>query len=230
MRVAPYFISVGILFIHLVSCGPKHSKNITEGVIEYDIDYDSITLSRIDKKVLPSSLVVQFQDNNTINTIEALSGAVTISIISQPRKREFVTLLKVFNKKLYHDEPYTEGLYPALYARIPKVVIDSLNQECNFLGFKCFRVQGYYVDTPDSRFEIIYTNDISIDNPNQNTPFEGIEGVMLAFNLRLSKVNMFLKAREVRKSRISGKAFTIPDDYKRVDLQTMTDLLYLLQQ
>jgi hypothetical protein len=219
-----------VFFVLMSSCESKHPKEIREGQIDYCIEYDTLTLSRIDKKILPSSLIVRFCNNNTINTIDALSGAVTISIISQPSKKEFATLLKVFNKKLYHSEPYANGQYPALYARIPKVIIDTLVNDCDYLGFQCKSVMGYFADNPDSKFEIIYTKQISIDKPNLNTPFENIDGVMLGFNLRFNRIDMRLRARSVTKTKVNADAFSIPPDYKKVDFQTMTDLIYLLQQ
>ncbi len=223
-------VLTGLLALIVLSCEVGRKKSISEGEIEYDIEYDSVTLSRIDKKILPSVLIVKFRDNNTINIIEALSGALTISIISQPQKKEFTTLLKVFNKKLYHNEPFTNGQYPALYSRIPQVAIDSVFTQCELLGYSCNRVQGYYVDEPENRFEIIYTQQIAINNPNQNTPFERVDGVMLAFRLKLNKINMNLKAKSIKDISVLQSAFEIPNDYKKVDFQTMTDLIYLLQQ
>ncbi|HDP75467.1 MAG TPA: hypothetical protein ENN49_06290 [Bacteroidales bacterium] len=223
-------VGVAVILFSLSSCISKSPKEIGEGRIEYDIEYDTLTLSRVDKKILPSSLIVRFYNNNTINTIDALSGAVTISIISQPAKKEFTTMLKIFNKKLYYSEPYTNGHYPALYARIPKVNVDTLVKDFDYIGYKCKSVMGYFADNPERKFEIIYTKQIAIDNPNLNTPFESIDGVMLGFNLRFNNVEMKLRACNVTKENINADAFKIPEDYKKVDFQTMTDLIYLLQQ
>lgn len=229
-RSVNQLVGAVVILFTLSSCISKSPKQISEGLIEYDIEYDTLTLSRLDKKILPSSMVVRFSNNNTINTIDGLSGAISISIISQPSKKEFTTLLKVFNKKLYHSEPYTNGHYPAPYSRIPKVNIDTLITDCDYIGYKCKSVMGYFADRPDNKFKIIYTKQIAIDNPNLNTPFESIDGVMLGFNLRFNNLDMKLKARNVSKESIDKDLFKIPKDYKMVDFQTMTDLIYLLQQ
>ena len=221
---------VTVILLTVSSCEPKQPKVINEGQIVYGIEYDSLILCTIDKKLLPSSLTVRFCNNNTINIIDALSGAVTISIISQPGKREFSTLLKVFDKKLYHSEPYVNGQYPAMYARMPKVIIDTLVNDCKFLGYRCKKAMGYFAGNPDSKFEIIYTNEINIENPNMNTPFENIDGVMLGFSLRFNRYDMKLKALSITETKVDSYAFNIPADYKKVDYQTMTDLIYLLQQ
>lgn len=205
-------------------------KGINEGVIKYEITYDSTTSSKVDVRLLPSTLIVKFKDNNTLNTIDAFSGAISISIISNNTNQQFVTLVKVFNKKLYHEEQSTEGKYPALYAKIPTVRILPNHEPCKFLGYHCYKAKGFFSDKPESEFEIIYTKEIAINGPNVNTPFEGIDGVMLAFNLRINSLMMHLKAKSVKKSKISDETFAVPTDYNEVDFQTITDLIYLLQQ
>jgi len=229
MRKVFIFLSI-IGIAYLFGCIKKKKHKINEGQITYSIEYDSLTLEKIDKKILPTTLTVRFKDNNTFNSIEALSGAVNISIISQPSEERYVTLLKVFNKKLYHDEPYTSEHYPALYSKIPPVVIDSLQENIEYLGFKCKKVRGHFADSPDFKFDIIFTNEIQIEDPNINTPFESVKGVMLVFNLRFNKLNMFLKAQSVEEVSINTNEFQIPSDYKHVDFTTMSELVYLLQQ
>ena len=135
-------------------------KKIKEGIIKYEITYDSLTGKKIDVRMLPSALTVKFKDNNTLNTIEAFSGAISISIISNHTNQQFITLVKVFNKKLYHEEPNTAEKYPALYARIPSVKITSNDEPCKYLGYHCYKAKGYFADQPDSEFEIIYTKEI----------------------------------------------------------------------
>ena len=98
------------------------------------------------------------------------------------------------------------------------------------MSYRCYKAKGYFADRPDSEFEIIYTKDIDINAPNINTPFEEIDGVLLAFNLRMNSLMMRLEAKSVKKSKISDDTFAIPQDYTKVDFQTITDLIYLLQQ
>jgi len=232
MRYLQTSIVVSSLFLlSITSCREIITKKrIKEGVIKYEITYDSATSKKMDIRLLPSSLIVKFKDNNTLNTIDAFSGAISISIISNHVNQQFVTLVKVFNKKLYHEEPNTDGKYPALYAKIPSVKIISNHEPCRFMSYRCYKAKGYFADRPDSEFEIIYTKEIDINAPNINTPFEEIDGVLLAFNLRINSLMMRLEAKSVKKVKISDDTFSIPQDYTPVDFQTITDLIYLLQQ
>lgn len=215
----------------LLSCThPFGGKKIKRGVISYAITYDSTMLEKVDPRLLPSALTVSFNENRTFNAIEALSGSVSISIISDPGKQLFVTMLKVFSKKLYHAEQYEKGKYPALYSRIPRVLISTDFEEMEMLGYRCKRVTGHFVDNPGYSFDIIYTDEIAISEPNKNTPYEAINGVLLVFDLKLNNTLMHIKAQSVERKRVSRKLFEIPDDYKEVDFQTITDLIYMLQQ
>lgn len=218
-----------LLLLSTASCRKGSSnKHIHEGVITYEVTYDSTTLTRMDTRLLPSSLIVKFKDNSTLNTIEALSGGVSISIISNRASQQFATLVKVFNKKLYHNEPCGSH-YPALYARIPVVATTSPHEPCDYLSYKCYRTTGHFADQPDSEFEIIYTKEININAPNANTPFEEIDGVLLAFNLRVNSLMMQLRAKSVKGSKIPDDTFAVPEEYVSVDIQTITELIYLLQ-
>lgn len=232
MRYLP--VSTAALFVIALSTSSCREiiskKRIKEGVIKYEISYDSSTSKKMDVRLLPSSLTVKFKDNNTLNTIDAFSGAISISIISNHANQQFITLVKVFNKKMYHEEPNTNGKYPALYARIPSVKITSNLEPCKFMSFRCYKAKGYFADKPESEFEIIYTKDIDISTPNINTPFEEIDGVMLAFSLRMNSLMMRLEAKSVKRGKISDDTFSIPQDYTSVDFQTITDLIHLLQQ
>lgn len=223
--------SVVLCVVVLVtSCSRFSKKNIKQGVITYDITYDSVLLKQTDARLLPSELTVKFNNNCTLNTIDALSGAVSISIINNPLKQQFSTLLKVFNKKLYHTENFSDGKYPALYSRIPQVRIIESSESCKFLNYNCIKAMGYFANTPDVHFEIVYTKEIDIQNPNINTPFEMVDGVLLKFHLRINSMEMFLSARSVEHKKVPMSTFDIPDGYAAVDFKTITDLIYMLQQ
>lgn len=213
------------------SCGQRFkNRNLSEGVITYDITYDSAIQNRYDAWLLPSELIVKFNNNHSINTIEALAGAISISIIKNPERKEFSTLLKIFNKKLYHSEPIEQERYPALYSRMPSVKLISEGETCEFLGFSCTKAKGYFDDNPNFPFEIIYTSQIKIENPNTHTPFEEVKGTLLRFNMRLNNLTMHVVARSVAPEHVSLELFVPPSDYVATDSQTIADLIYTLQQ
>ena len=81
IKKASVFLCVVVL---VTSCSRFSKKNIKQGVITYDITYDSVLLKQTDARLLPSELTVKFNNNCTLNTIDALSGAVSISIINNP--------------------------------------------------------------------------------------------------------------------------------------------------
>lgn len=220
---------IAVSLLTMVGCGGKHGKNFTEGKIDYTVTYDSATTSRFNPRLLPSTVSIRFKDNNTKTTIEALSGAISFSLIKDAKQQQYTTLIKVIGKKLKHTEQFDTTRFPALYANVPEITIDSNIQQLEMDGLSCHKVSGYFVD-PNSRFEIIYTNDIQTLNPNDNTPFEPIKGVLLEFNLLLAPITMQLKANNIEKIRIPKSTFEVSKEYCEVDYKTMKDIISAMQK
>lgn len=218
-----------VLLATAVACSGGRGRNFTEGTIEYSVSYDTSTTARFNPRLLPSSLSIEFKNNNTKTTIEALSGAISFALVKNYKEQQYTTLIKVVGKKLKHTEKFDSTHYPALYAGVPIVEIDTVVEELVIDGFNCKKVIGNFANV-DQKFEIIYTNDIRIDNPNANTPFEPIDGVLLEFNLRLDPIVMQLKMKNITKERVNQSTFDVPKEYGEVDFKTMTDIMSALQR
>jgi len=223
-----YFIFLFLLI--LTGCKDYNSKkNFNEGIIEYSILFEENTQSHINTSLLPNKLTIKFHDNNTSNTIEGLSGAFNLTYINNVKDENAIILVKLLNKKFYCEEPFVNGILPSTYAGMPKVTIQETNDIINFRGYKCKKAIGSFIDDSDVSFEILYTNEIKITNPNSNTPFEAVNGVMLKFKVKFYKHMMSVSATTIKPERISMDNFTTPSDYAKVSKKTIADLLSLLQ-
>lgn len=224
------FIQIATLVFLLGCSSGGFKKKITEGKISYDVSYDSITTRKYNPRLLPSSLTIEFKGNNTKTTIDALTGAISMSLIKNYDKQQYSTLIKFIGKKLQHTEPFDTSHYPALYVTVPKLNIIIKNKEsCELYGFNCEKISGYFEDSTNM-FDIIYTNDIKISNPNSNTPFEQIDGVMLEFNLYLKPITMQLKMSSISKTKIPKSTFEVSEEYCNVDYKTMSGIVTALMQ
>ncbi len=211
------------------SCGKKASrKNIIEGEITYTIGYDSIPM-KYDKDLLPSVMTIRFKDNNTSNTITGLSGAVSLSFINNVAMQSSITLVKLFNKKLYYLEPYDSTQYSISYSEMPKLSIQLTDETLVLNGYNCKKAVGQFADSTHLQFEIVYTNEIGIARPNAFTPFEAIDGVMLKFKIKLYNQVMTMEATEIKPVSVSMDEFSIPPDYEQVDRETIKEVILLLQ-
>ncbi len=219
-----------VAIIGFSSCkGPIVNKDFSEGIIEYDIIYDESHPFKYDPKLRPNKMVVKFKDNNTVNKIEGLSGSFSFAIVQNNQQNMNYTLINIFGKKLFFSEPLVDSLYPYAYSEMPKLSITKTDEEVKYMGLKCSKAIATLNDSAQHTFEILYTNELSINNPNRNTPFEEIDGVMLKFSVVLMKQNMQIVASTIKSMEISNDEFILPNDYEQVGEDTLEDIFELLQ-
>jgi len=230
MRFSKYSYLIFLLLVVLSACKNFRSKkNFNEGTIEYAIQVENGSKSNMNSSMIPNKIVVKFRDNNTSNKIEGLSGAVTLTYINNVEGKNSIVLVKLLNKKLFYEEPLINGGLPSTYSAMPRLIIQKTNDLIDFQGYKCNKAIATFDDSTSYSFEILYTNEIKITNPNANTPFDSIEGVMLKFNVKLYKHLLSISATNIKQEDIPMDNFTIPSDYAKVSRRTIEDFLSLLQ-
>lgn len=213
----------------LYSCVGRKSAKFNEGEIGYQVSYDSLTRARIHPRFLPSTCSIAFSHNTTKTTFSLLSGTVTFALINDHNHHQFSTLLDIMGKKLQHTEPYDSGRYPALYAGFPQIIIDTIMQHADIKGLSCELAKAHYADTSQT-FDIVYTHDIDITQPNHHTPFAAIDGVMLQFSLRMGRVCMSLRANHINQKPVPSSTFEVGAEYSPVDYKTITQIISAIQK
>lgn len=228
MRIRAIAIIVLILTT-LSSCKKiQQSDRIKEGYIEYDIEYLDNSLDGFMKGLLPKKMTIKFKDNNTINKIEGFSGIVSFTHIQNYREKNNITLVKVLNKKYKYIEKINEK--SMFFEEIPGMIIEPQDTTKILCGFKCEKAK---VIVPDSEIEpyfIYYTNDITINNVNAQTPFKSIEGVLLEFRIKLYDMPMKLTVRKIQEAKVLSEDFEIPEGYISINKKTMVEIIDLLKQ
>lgn len=207
------------------SCRRTPTGDFAQGLIRYRISYDSLTQTSIPHRLLPSELTIRFKDNNTHTTIE---GLLSLALIKNCERELFTSLvnIKLTGTRFMHTEGMS-GCIPTLYASMPKLTLSGCVEDCQMLGLACKRTTGHF-GSPEHPFEIVYTNDIHIEQPNAHTPFEEIDGVMLAFTMNIPPFMMRVRATEVAHEEVCLSVFDAPDNYTEVDQATLQKLLHTI--
>jgi len=220
-----FFSLVGVLFFN--SCSKiDYSGKVKEGIIEYDIEYLNSTEVSV-SNLLPKRMVIKFKNNNTINKIESFSGIVSFTHLSNYKKKKHVTLVKLLNKKFqYHEENTLSSLN---FESLPGMKLIPTDEYTKIAGYNCRKVRATFEDSTDASFDIYYTNEIKIANPNRNTPYKEIEGVLLQFDVKMYNFNVRFKANSIQKCKVSDSEFAVPVDYKMVNKDTMEEIINLFQ-
>jgi hypothetical protein len=228
--VSLFYVGFFMVLLSIFGCKSNiFNKNFDEGIIEYSIIYDESQSFKYDPMLRPNKMVVKFKDSNTVNKIEGLSGGFMLALVQNYQQNMNYTLINIFGKKLFYSESMEGKAYPYAYSGMQSLTIKKTEDKVEFMGLNCLKAIAIINDSIPQSFEILYTNELAINNPNRNTPFQEIDGVMLKFSVVLMNQNMQIVANSIKSMDISMDEFILPKDYEQVDEQTLNDIFELLQ-
>jgi hypothetical protein len=229
-RVPFFAILLVLTLVTPLGCSRVADKDFSEGFIEYCIEFeDTVAVSAFNANMRPNRMVIKFKDNNTINKVEGLSGAFSFAFIQNKKDNKAYTLIKLLNKKLFYQEAIKSNSYPFAYRKMPEFIITKTTDYIEYLGYNCCVAKAIFTDSTKAPFDIYYTNEISIPNPNSNTPFHQIEGVMLKFSTVLFDQRMDVWATTIKSSKISSDEFIITPDYEEIGDDVLNELIELIK-
>jgi GLPGLI family protein len=217
------FYIVALIFILIASsCGTIDFSDQPQGIIEYDVTYLS-NKSSMPTNLLPKKVVLKFRSSKSITTIEGFMGMFSLSNISDFRKHTNVSLLKVMdNKYFYHGE---KNESPFFFDNLKDFDIAFGNDSKILAGLKCKKATLRFKDKNNSPFEVYYTEEIKLKNPNKSTPLNAINGVLMEFNINLNNIEMRLTASKYKNESIPSEIFDIPEKYREVSRQKMSNVI-----
>jgi hypothetical protein len=219
-------ILFGIIGIVMWAAGCKQTdeKFISEGEIVYDatvIDQNNPMAT-----MAPSKMTVHFKANKSCAEMSAGMGLFSTSFISDPEKKSVTQLVKILNKKFLSilDEK-------AINKENEHFPIDLiLTKETKIIaGYKCMKAHVIPKDKAATPFDIYYTEELNIQNPNFTNPFHMVDGVLMEYQLKKFGLEMRFVAKSVTKDLVDDKCFQIPYDYKKVTEKEMKAIFDDLQ-
>ena len=212
------------LLLVISSCGGDNGKAADEGTIEY-------TASVVDQAnpmatLAPSKMSMKFKNNKACAEMSAGMGLFSTSFITDPEKKTLTQLVKLLNKKLSlvlnaaeiqkENEAFKFDLTPTKQTKM-------------IAGYKCQSAHVKMHDELETEFDIFYTNELKIDNPNFATPFYMIDGVLMEYQMKKFGLEMKFTAKSVKKEEIDDATFELPVEYKPVSAEEMNTLFEQLQ-
>jgi phenolic acid decarboxylase len=208
-----------VLFIALIlamtgfSCKEKGGKNISQGEIHYNIDYIG-SFGPMPKEVLPKNLIVSFKDNKIIFEMISSFGNSGILNLSNPEKGIVDTYFSLFTLKYFYAVQPGEQ-FPGFEA-MKDIVIKKTGRTSVICGFNCKNAEVTIPSLGNKVYQIWYTNEISVKNPNTATPFSQIDGVLMSFFFFLGPAELHFDAETVYKKDIPDEIFERRDKFMRV--------------
>ncbi len=198
-------------------------KDIKEGVIEFKAE-------AVDEKehaslTVPDKMVVKFKDNYSAAELEAGLGFAKMKFISDPKTNQFRSQVFFFEKK--QSTMNMEELKRTNYY-LPEYEVEYGNKTKEIAGYKCKNATLKFSDGSPS-YDVWYTKDIGIKNPNWSNAYYKIDGVLMDYRLKKYGLELHFTATSVSEASIDPAYFTIPGDYEPVknsELEKMFEGFY----
>lgn len=216
--------SGALLLLIVGSCGQDDDKVVAEGVIEY-------TASVVDQSnpmasLAPSKMSIKFKNNKSCAEMSAGMGLFSTSFISDPETKTLTQLVKLLNKKfsLVLDQGSIQKENDAY-----KFELTPGKETKMIAGYKCEKAHVKMMDEFGTEFDIFYTKDLAIENPNFANPFNMIDGVLMEYQMKKFGLEMKFTAKTVKKADIDDSEFELPSDFKAISAEEMATLFESLQ-
>lgn len=204
----------------LASTCEQTGGSVDQGIITYDISYPRPIEDKWMEKLMPSEMEMQFK-NDQINTELTFGlGMIKIGFISNTKDKQLHELLKFMrNRNVSHRG--TEQVEDLL-GKIPNHTIELKPDTKSIVGYLCNRAQ-IKVESPTDpyTYDLWYTNEIKVKDPNWCTPFRDIPGVLMEYRVERFNVVMHFTAVEVQQTEIQDTEFLVPAKYKEISIEAM---------
>ncbi len=224
-----YWLAVLPVLLILTACKKDtYSGKYENGLIEYKITYLENELKDISPALLPKKMKLEFSPYYSTNTIEGFMGFFKLNSHTDFKHRRCSTILEVLNKKYLFKGKKGESM--CCFDENPGMQIEFTNDTKEIAGLKGRRV---IITLPEKgeNFDIYYTDEIAIENPNSTNPYHQIDGVLLEFQLKLEFLKMqFTAEKFVPVGHNEIKKIGDQTSYQEVTREQMTYIIRRLME
>jgi hypothetical protein len=221
-----YALIIAFIFaITEYSCKEKGTKNLDQGEIHYTIEYMGST-GFVPKEYMPRDLVVSFKDNKILFEILAPIGNSGIINLSNPEKEIFDTYISLLTLRYYYAAKPGE-VNPG-FESMKGMEIRKTSRKSEICGFNCKNAEVTFPADRSKIYNIWYTDEIKVENPNAFTPFSEINGVLLSFFFFMGTSEMHFDAETVYKKEIPDKTFERREKYIRVSKEDINKFINIM--
>lgn len=209
-----------VISLSLNSCRDKGGINIDQGEIHYTIEYKGDVSSM--KELMPKNLIVYFKDDKTLMEMSTFGNSGILNL-SNPEDKIFDTYISLMTiRYFYVGEP--GEIYPGFEA-MKDIEIRKTSRSAIICGFNCKNAEVTLAGNKSNTYEIWYTNEIKIKEPNATTPFKDIDGVLMKFFFLVGTSEMHFTAETVFKKDIPDKTFDRREKYIRISRDKIDEFI-----
>ena len=168
---------------------------------------------------MPKKMVLKFKDDKYKTSLSAGMGMFRTNFIGNCETHEMSHLVKMVNKK--YSAGYNEKSIEIFNNAYDDFTIIETNNTKTIAGYKCKKMWVIFTAVSLPNFELYYTTDISIKDPNWSLPYTSVDGVLMEYEMKRNGVIMKLTATSVTKTDIEDVVFSVPEEYEDVTIEFM---------
>lgn len=213
------FIIIIVSVFIAASCSEKRPEGFySQGRLEYKITYLNAHDGNFDPALLPKRMVLEFNNEFSTNTIDGFMGLFKLGNLIYFQKSKSVSYLKVLDQDyVFHGEKHEPM---CCFDNYEGMKIEKDTSTKIIAGLKSNHAHAILPATGEE-FDIYYTYDINIKNPNSTNPYFKINGVLTDFVLYMKPYKMRFVANKFNPEKKPKDNLGIPDDAKEISRAQM---------
>ncbi len=173
----------------------------------------------------PGKMTVKFKKELFASEMSVM-GVFTTTFISNPIKKNLTVLVKMFDVKqaCIDDEKAIKAECDAY-----KLEFEETKETKVIAGYKCKKVIVTMSDDPTIKYDVYYTEELNVTNPNFSNPYNKINGMLMQFRLKKFGLEMEFTAQGVTKEDVPDETFELPAYYKVITKAEMDEVFKSIQ-
>jgi hypothetical protein len=217
-----YVLFIAVIFVmNGCSCNRKGGRNMNQGEIHYNIEY--IGNFSFPTEALPRDLVFSFKEDKIL--FEMLGfGNSGITNLANPDLGIYDTYYNFLGVKKYYYSGEEGELFPGFEA-MRGMKLKKTSKTSLICGYKCRNAQVSFNWQPGKIYEIWYTDELNVEEPNASTPFNEIKGVLMNFFFIINSVEFHFDAEAVYEKELSEDVFERKENYTRVSKENIREFM-----
>lgn len=194
-------------------------KGQNEGTITYKIEFnEKEKAERSIIGLLPETMKFYYKDKSSSMEISAF-GMFRCAYISNLQKKTNSVLFYFMPKKFECSAKFGENMIG--FDPMPGLIITPTTEEKDMFGLTAQKVHVSFTDTTKEDYDIWYTKDIKVHEPNWHTPYKDIDGVLLDYRIALKGISMHITINDISDLAVDSAKFLVPKDFAKVDVDSM---------
>ncbi|MAY83731.1 MAG: hypothetical protein CMP59_06305 [Flavobacteriales bacterium] len=219
----PHFLAIAFLLL-LSSCTEGIFKSgLKEGVIEYKVSYPDLSDDHDMMDLLPKKMQCSFKKGEYRNEITAGMGLFKSAIVYQEGEKRLYHTVKLLNTKIYAE--LADGDLQSLNEGFLELEFEETGNSKLIAGYECKEVSVVVPGDSSWTFNLFYTDEINIPNFNYRNPFEGLDGVLMEYDILTNNLHMHFEATKVLEKEVDSEEIKISEDYEQVSSKKLREQL-----